>query len=538
MKRRSFLAAGAALALAPLGCRRKGGLTFEGELAGPSLDFGHMVRDGNLPVPTSFRPLDVIIVGGGIAGLSAAWRLKGAGVENFRLLELELDLGGTSRSGRNAVSAFPWAAHYVPAPAKDAAPMVRLMRECGVLEGFDAAGEPVYGEQHLVRALDERLFAYGAWWEGLYLAAGAEPEDVRQYHAFFQEIDAWVAYRDAQGRRAFAIPRAKASDAPEVQSLDRQSFAQWLDRRHLDSPRLRWYLEYACRDDYGATLDTTSAWAGIFYFAARKQAPGEDSRKYLTWPEGNGFLVNHLERQIAGQVEKGIAVTSIRQMGPNLVQVHAFNTKDNTAIGFEARKVIFSAPMMLAPYMIPALWEARPEGFMAFAATPWIVANLTLRSRPREGHVPLAWDNVLMDSTGLGYVVATHQSCVDHGPTVWTYYHPFTGPDIRGEWKRLMDMGWKECARLILDDLRRAHPDLEAHVTRVDVMRWAHAMVRPRPGFMFSQALRQAREPFQNIHFAHSDLSGFALFEEAQDHGLRAAEEVLAALGKPQPTWR
>ena len=38
-----------------------------------------------------------------------------------------------------------------------------------------------------------------------------------------------------------------------------------------------------------------------------------------------------------------------------------------------------------------------------------------------------------------------------------------------------------------------------------------------------------ARQPFRNIHFANTDLSGIPLFEEAFDHGLRAAEEVLRA---------
>jgi hypothetical protein len=31
------------------------------------------------------------------------------------------------------------------------------------------------------------------------------------------------------------------------------------------------------------------------------------------------------------------------------------------------------------------------------------------------------------------------------------------------------------------------------------------------------------------LHFAHTDLSGIALFEEAFDHGLRAAREIAAA---------
>ena len=61
-------------------------------------------------------------------------------------------------------------------------------------------------------------------------------------------------------------------------------------------------------------------------------------------------------------------------------------------------------------------------------------------------------------------------------------------------------------------------------------MRWGHAMVRPRPGFIWSGSLAAARRPFRGIHFAHTDLSGIALFEEAFYHGTRAAEEVLAVM--------
>ena len=35
---------------------------------------------------------------------------------------------------------------------------------------------------------------------------------------------------------------------------------------------------------------------------------------------------------------------------------------------------------------------------------------------------PLAWDNVIYNSRALGYVTATHQSGIDYGPTVLTWY--------------------------------------------------------------------------------------------------------------------
>jgi hypothetical protein len=53
-------------------------------------------------------------------------------------------------------------------------------------------------------------------------------------------------------------------------------------------------------------------------------------------------------------------------------------------------------------------------------------------------------------------------------------------------------------------------------------------MVQPRVGFVWGKARWQARQPQGNIYFAHSDLSGFSIFEEAQYRGVLAAERILA----------
>lgn len=498
------------------------------------MDLGHRLRDLNLSKPTSFEEVEVVIVGGGVAGLSAAWRLSGAGFKPFRVLEMEPEVGGTARSGRNGVSAYPWAAHYVPAPTQENPAMVRLLQEAGVVEGFDARREPEFGEQFLVRAPEERIFAHGQWWEGLYLRAGATPEDERQYHSFFREIDAWSNWKDARGRRAFAIPRAKGSDDPAVKALDALSFKTWLDQRGFTSERLLWLLDYACRDDFGARLETTSAWAGIFYFAARKQGPGEDSRPVLAWPEGNAFLVEHLRSGFSDRIRTGFAVSKIQSIASKHIEIHGLDVASGSPLGYRAQRVIFAGPQYLSGHLIPD----RPLPSEGFTQSPWLVVNLTLRDRPKGGGFPLAWDNVLRDSDSLGYVVATHQSLQDYGPTVWTWYHPFPEPNVRAARQRLMQMDWGACVNLALQDLRKAHPDLETLVTKADVTKWGHGMVRPSPGFCWSEGLRKAALPHGGIHFAHTDLSGLALFEEALDHGLRAAEEVLSSLSQPQTSWR
>jgi hypothetical protein len=137
---------------------------------------------------------------------------------------------------------------------------------------------------------------------------------------------------------------------------------------------------------------------------------------------------------------------------------------------------------------------------------------------------------VIYDSPSLGYVSATHQALDDHGPTQWTWYYPLTDDDPAAARQRLLDGDWEHWAEFALADLEQAHPDIRPLVERLDLMRWGHAMIQPRVGFHAHPARARAAEPWRNIHFAHSDLSGIALFEEAFDQGMRAAGEILQRL--------
>src|SRR3954462_9671708 len=105
--RRGFLTSGVAAAgAAILGCR-KTSRPIEGSFVNDAWALGHRLRDRAPFTPPSQRlSLPVVIVGGGIAGLSAAWRLLNRGLEDFVILEMESEAGGTSRSGRNSISEF------------------------------------------------------------------------------------------------------------------------------------------------------------------------------------------------------------------------------------------------------------------------------------------------------------------------------------------------------------------------------------------------------------------------------------------------
>src|SRR5215510_4058046 len=102
--RREILAAFLGIPVSLAACRSSIVPSFPaGEIIGASDVLGHKVRDGVRiePAADAWMRSKLVIVGGGIAGLSAARRLIKAGFDDFVLLELEPAPGGTSRSGSN-----------------------------------------------------------------------------------------------------------------------------------------------------------------------------------------------------------------------------------------------------------------------------------------------------------------------------------------------------------------------------------------------------------------------------------------------------
>ena len=238
LSRRELLIAflGAPFALAACRETRAPSRFPDGQIVGQSAALGHVLRENRaFEVPADkWRNVKVAIVGGGVAGLSAAWKLSKQGINDFVLLELEKETGGTSRSGEGRPVNYPWGAHYLPVPFQENTELIDLLDEMALTEGRGAGGEVLIKEQYLCREPEERVFYKGRWYDGLYLHVGESEDDKRQYFEFQKQIDHWVNWRDARGRRAFAVPSATASDDAEVTALDKLSFADWLRQNGLN----------------------------------------------------------------------------------------------------------------------------------------------------------------------------------------------------------------------------------------------------------------------------------------------------------------
>jgi hypothetical protein len=385
--------------------------------------------------------------------------------------------------------------------------------------------------------------------------------------------------------------------------------SEWMERQGFTSEPLLWFVDYGCRDDYGTTLETTSAWAALHYFCSR------ETENALVWPDGLGAIVdamvtqlrsggrtgqNQSRRRPAVEIRTSSMVHRITQQ-PSLrrATIEYADFAVNASQVLQARHVIFAAPHHTARHIVSgyaskeiedSAIECGAAGCLNFSYAPWCVANVFLREPPP---LPWAWENMVYDPASirpsswdaldpgqrnavgvgaLGYVIAPSEirewsSWQVQWPYTWiaTPLSWLTGitpiqahARIRSIFCRVpfsttltayfmlplstdrsafppshwLDMEWHEWRTEILDSLSVSIPHISQLAYRLDIRVLGHAMSRPTPGFLWgSRSPRKfARRRYGVVSFAHSDNSGFSIFEEAVSQGLRAANEVLGII--------
>ena len=499
------------------------------------LPLGHLLRDGafvDAPLPRA-QDCDVLILGSGAAALSALWYLTRQGRRNVILAE------GLERNGNNAAFVHgelraPGGAHYLALPSRESVALRAMLADLGILESGADSDAPRFRETDLVFAPAERLRYQGRWQEAL---LPQEDDDSRRFFTLIQRLK---CARGSDGRKVFAIPIALSSQDDAWRALDRLTFAEWLAREGYRSPTLLWYLDYCCRDDYGAGAAQVSAFAGLHYFAAR----GHDSEAVLTWPDGLAHL-SQLLRERSGLQALAALPDAATLHFPQPVAINASAVRireseahvevllrDNDSGArslLHARQVICAMPLMVAARVVE---NAAAYGLLAGRGdyAPWLVSNFVLHRFPAEGaSEALAWDNVIHGSGGLGYVAASNQLIRVAKParTVFTAYTALNQGDPTAVRAWLLDAPDAELLAFAAQDLVAAYGRrFWRAVEAVDINIRAHAMRIPRPGYLDDAQLAAVRAHRSRLLFAHSDLGGYSVFEEAAYWGVEAGRQV------------
>ena len=491
------------------------------KITGTDHVLGHQLWAKDFPQFSEVIHTKYLIVGGGISGLSACRFFNQNNEKDYLLLEMENHIGGNSSNGQNKFSKFPLGAHYLPLPNKENTEIIEFLTECGICQGMEETGEPVLDEYQMTFPQQEKLFYKNSWQNDIVPQKGITAEVQKEFNRFFKLMDEMRQKKDALGNYWFAIPVHDSSKEDEAIKLEKIFFKDWLKEHDYKSEELLWLLDYSCRDDYGLGIDYVSAWAGIHYFAGRKN---NWSKKYkdqvFTWAEGNARLTKHFEKYTEDKKLSGHLVFDVKIN--DKVEVLSFDNIAKKTKKIIAEKVLLATPQFVNERILNHKKAA------SFQYVPWLLTTITLKNE-FGGDEELAWDNVIYGSLGLGYIDDQHQNLNQiMGEKVITYYRSFSTSDCRKARKKLYSMKEAELKTLVLDDLKKAHPLIEDFILEMQFHKIGHAMIAPIPDQIFGEKTKAAKESIEGkIFFAHSDLSGISIFEEAFYQGLRTAREMM-----------
>lgn len=491
------------------------------KITGTDHVLGHKLWAKDFPEVSEEVSTRYLIVGGGISGLSACRFFSMNNENDYLLVEMESHVGGNSSNGHNKFSKFPLGAHYLPLPNRENTEIIEFLKECGIYQGDDESGDPVLDEYQMTFPQQERLFFKNSWQNDIVPQNGIAAVTKAELDRFFEMMDYFRNKKDTQGKYWFAIPVHDSSREDDVMQLEKKTFRNWLENENFNSGELLWLLDYSCRDDYGLGIDYVSAWAGIHYFAGRKN---NWSKKYkdqvFTWPEGNARLAKHLSQYTEGRSLPDHLVFDVK-ITDHHVEVFSFDNLQKKTKKIIAEKVLFATPQ----FVNERIFNSKKAG--KFNYVPWLLTTITLQNG-FGGDEEMAWDNVIYGSEGLGYIYDQHQN-IDQimGEKVITYYRSFSTNDCKQARKKLYHLKEDQLRKMVVEDLKKAHPLIEDFIIDMQFHKIGHAMIAPVPDQIFKNSEKAKASLDGRVFFAHSDLSGISIFEEAFYQGLRAAKEML-----------
>ena len=225
------------------------------------------------------------------------------------------------------------------------------------------------------------------------------------------------------------------------------------------------------------------------------------------------------------RIRSGMLVYRINS-SPDGVSVDAFDVSRGDSVRIRAPAAVCALPRFIAQRIVEGV-----DVVKGLEYSPWMVANATLDRLPEGRGAATSWDNVFRESRSLGYVVATHQNMRPvPRETVLTHYWPLDELPPSESRRKALERSYSSWCDEILADLTRVHAGLDQHVRNLDVWLWGHGMIRPIPGFIWGADRARMLQPHGRVHFAHSDMSGISIFEEAFTRGVQAARAVIQEL--------
>ena len=497
---------------------------------------------GNFSISDDAEHFDVIIVGSGLAGLSAAFYLlrKRAGT---RILLLDAHPYAGGNAGRDDGAPLPvpaaTAGSYCYANSTDF--IVELYREMKIKWQKHVISDPTdcyYFDEHTPGVKSGyRGWNIDTFGDGLKLA----PYEKHTVHDLLRSRD--------------AIIKLQTNDPPDLGTINDHLSEMTLDHYltevlHCDPAVSDFHTLYTI-DALGGTAQQVNAHSATSFLA------GEFSDRLFTFPGGTAELAQRLVAWLTkARIRLNSVALRVDEGGtPSRPMPSVVYFKDHNFHRATAKTVIVAAQAQSARHLVEHLLDGtRTAAWDKFNTVPVVVANVALRSAAPLAELGLGysqawWGSRYWANFSVADWITGDQRTKATRPTTLTFYGGNTAPpeDLPNERMKLLQTPFGDYEKSIKDDLSRmmrgSKFDFDRDVSGICLYRWGHSMIMPTPNLVFGNVrnavghLDRTKSPrhiacsrLGPISFAGQHTEGTPSVESAIVSGHRAALEVLGRL--------
>lgn len=454
----------------------------------------HQVRDGRVFTrpPASARH-DVVIVGGGVSGLAAAYRLQH---RDFLLLEKEPHGGGNAYAMEFEGSTYATGSAFL---VKDEY-AYQFAKEIGL--------EPLPIDSPDASIIHGELIP-DTWGDGLNKLP--YPTSVRESFKKFKkemlEIDV-----DKRGKELFDKP-----------------FSDFI--KGYPEELRRWWDNYG-PSNWGATSDVTAA--GLAISALREMVEESRVDDRYTWPGGLGALTKKLtdilQPKYKDRMQTGATTVVVVSEKEEVLVTYVLGGELRTVA---AKAVIMATPKFITRRIVDGLPKKQSDAMHEIRYIPYPVVNLIF-DKPVFNHGYDTWcpGNTFTDFIVADWVIQK-QPGYQQKFNILSCYTPMK-EEQRGY--LLNETGARKIAANVLSDFQKLMPELNVDPVEVHIYRRGHPLYMSAPG-LYTQIQPLVRHSMDRVFFANTDSEGP---ESTTNGGIlaaqRAVKEVEARLaGRPTP---
>jgi len=458
---------------------------------GEHFEICHQIRDGHqFDRPGATRKADIVIVGGGVAGLSAAYFLRG---KDWLLLEKEPQFGGNALQEEFDGQLYATGSAY--AYRGDEAD--QLATEIGLRLPSVNMPDPT---------IVNKTYVPDTWKTGIEHLP--YPKEVRES---FKE---------------FRVDMVKINIREKMAELDAQPFSNFTAAY---APEVQQWWDGFGPSNWGATTEESSAFVGLAN--VQDLLSGGDAKRAIL-PGGLGCithkLVEVLQPKYKERMLDNAAVVAVVQ-DKDAVRVTYVHEGKLTTVSTKA--VLMCTPKHITARIVIGLPSEQKTAMRHYRYAPYPVVNVIF-DKPVYNR---GYDNWCPGSAFTDFIVADWTIQKDPGykqkNNILSFYTPMRE---RQRSTLLEENDCKSLAARVLADFQKLLPEFNVDPVEVRVYRRGHPMFMAVPGHYTKNRLA-ASHPMDRIFFGNADSGGpESLTSEAvrlSRAGSEWAELLLA--GKP-----